>query len=131
MPPLDETRAWLHKARNDLRSAQILVSHDEPVFDTAAFHCQQAAEKALKEFLTSESIHFEKVHSLTYLLELCEALEAEFGTLRNAAAELAPFAVEIRYPGDLTELSAEEAQGALSGAEAIYEKVLFFLQTEL
>lgn len=43
---------WLIKARNDLRSAQRLLTAKPPLLDTAAYHCQQAAEKALKGYLT-------------------------------------------------------------------------------
>lgn len=43
-----EIRQWLFKARNDLRSAVRLFTDDPPILDTAAYHCQQAAEKALK-----------------------------------------------------------------------------------
>jgi len=67
---LDEVREWLQKGRNDLLSAQILIEHDPPVLDTASFHCQQAVEKALKAFLAWKAVPFEKVHSLTYLLDL-------------------------------------------------------------
>jgi len=69
---LDEVREWLQKGRNDLLSAQILIEHDPPVLDTASFHCQQAVEKALKAFLAWKAVPFEKVHSLIYLLDLCE-----------------------------------------------------------
>jgi HEPN domain-containing protein len=47
---LEETRAWFDRARHDLRSAKLLIAGDE--YAEALFHCQQAAEKALKGFLT-------------------------------------------------------------------------------
>jgi len=131
MPPRDEVRAWLLKGQSDLSSARILASHDPPIFDTAAFHCQQAAEKALKAYLTFRGVRFERVHNLTYLLKLCEEQEPDFADLRPEAALLAPFAVEIRYPGDLTELTGDEAQAALAGAEAIWNRVLLALPQEL
>ncbi len=68
----DEVRAWLHKANSDLLSAQILVEHSPLVLGPAAFHCQQADEKKLKAFLVWRSVPFEKVHSLVYLMDLCE-----------------------------------------------------------
>jgi len=42
---------WLAKARHDLDSARKLAAGDEPIFDTAIYHCQQAAEKPLKGLL--------------------------------------------------------------------------------
>ena len=75
-PRLDEIREWLQKAKNDLLSAQILMKHEPPVLDTASFHYQQAVEKVLKAFLVWKGVSFEKVLSLTYFSDLCEAQEA-------------------------------------------------------
>ena len=47
---------WLIKSRHDLRSSQRLFSDRPPLLDTAAYHCQQAAEKALKAFLALHDI---------------------------------------------------------------------------
>jgi HEPN domain-containing protein len=71
-PHEEEVKAWLQKAYSDLRSAQILATHGAIVLDTATFHCQQAAEKALKAFLVWRAVPFDRVHNLTYLLDLCE-----------------------------------------------------------
>ena len=47
-----EVRNRLIKSQHDLGSARRLMEGDEPYLDTAVYHCQQAAEKALKAFLT-------------------------------------------------------------------------------
>ena len=130
-PLLDEVRAWLHRAREDLLSARILVEHSALVLGPAAFHCQQAVEKTLKSFLVWRSVSFERVHSLVYLMDLCEAEEPGFASLREETERLAPYAVEIRYPGDAPEISLEEARKALAGAEAVWEFVLGFFPREL
>ena len=129
-PRLDEVREWLYKARSDLLSARILMEHDPSVLDTAAFHCQQTAEKVLKAFLVWKGVRFEKAHSLTYLLDLCEAKEAGLAPLRERAEILAPFAVEIRYPGEAMEVSREEAQETLAAAEAVWDSILSLLPSE-
>ena len=49
-------RSWLTKAANDLRSARILGSTDAAPLDTAIYHFQQTAEKAVKAFLVSREI---------------------------------------------------------------------------
>jgi HEPN domain-containing protein len=41
-----EVRAWLQKAQNDLRGADIDLAASPPLIEDALFHCQQAAEKA-------------------------------------------------------------------------------------
>jgi len=46
------------KAQHDLRSARRLFSDEPPILDTVAFHCQQAAEKGLKAFLTLHDTPF-------------------------------------------------------------------------
>jgi HEPN domain-containing protein len=40
--------SWLIKAYHDLISAKKLAQDQEPVLDTAIYHTQQCAEKALK-----------------------------------------------------------------------------------
>lgn len=128
---LDEVKEWLHKARNDLLSARILMEHDPPVLDTALFHCQQAVEKVLKAFLVWKAVPFERVHSLTYLLDLCEAQDATVASLREQAEMLTPFAVEVRYPGAEVGISREQALDALVAAGAIWKCLLDLLPAEL
>jgi len=123
-PKLDEVREWLTKAEKDLLSARILLEHEPPVLETACFHCQQTVEKALKAFLVWKAVPFEKVHSLTYLLDLCETQEPGFASLRDKAEALAPYAVEVRYPGEVMEISQEEAQKSLATAETMWNFIL-------
>ena len=58
MPPdrralqIAETRPWLERANEDVLAAERLLGGAEPMAGTAVFHCQQAAEKALKGFLS-------------------------------------------------------------------------------
>ena len=128
---LDEVKEWLEKARNDLLSARILIEHDPPVLETASFHCQQAVEKALKAFLVWKTVPFDKVHSLVYLLDLCEVEEPGFTSLREGAETLAPYSVTVRYPGEVLAVSPEEAQEALAITEAVWGFVLTLLPSEL
>ncbi|MGA2723187.1 MAG: HEPN domain-containing protein [Bryobacteraceae bacterium] len=58
-----ETREWFAKAFNDLRAAEALTATTPPLFDEAVFHCQQAAEKALKGFLACNGCAFRKTHN--------------------------------------------------------------------
>jgi len=129
-PGVDEIKEWLQKARNDLLSARILMQHDPSVLDTASFHCQQAVEKVLKAFLVWKAMPFEKVHSLTYLLDLCQGQEPGFASVRERAETLAPYAIEIRYPGAVMEISQQEAEEALAIAEMMWDFVLRLLPDE-
>ena len=60
-----DTRAWLARARDDLRGAEIDLAASPPLLGDAAFHWQQAVEKALKAFLTWHDRPFRKTHDLT------------------------------------------------------------------
>ena len=112
-------------------SGRGLLEHDRPILETACFHCQQAVEKTLKAFLVWKRVRFEKVHSLTYLLDRCEAEGLEFTSVRARIETLAPFAVEIRYPGEILEIPLEEAQEAFATAETVWNFVLNLLPREL
>lgn len=46
-----EAREWLVRASRDLRGAEHALKADPPLVEDALFHCQQAAEKAMKGFL--------------------------------------------------------------------------------
>jgi len=47
----DLVRRWLVKAWHDLAAARKLAGGPDAYLDVAIYHCQQAAEKALKAFL--------------------------------------------------------------------------------
>ncbi len=122
--PPDEVKAWLTKAKSDLDSARVLIDYRPAVYDTACFHCQQAAEKAFKAFLVARAAEFDRVHAMSYLIDMCAAQNEAFDDLREKAELLGPFAVEVRYPGDALEVSHEDAEEAYAAAHAIWEFVL-------
>lgn len=97
-------RSWLTKAASDLRSARVLGSAEEAPLDTAIYHCQQTAEKAVKAFLVSKEISPEKTHDIRKLTIEAAAHEPRFNELMDMAAALTPYAWEFRYPDDLAEL---------------------------
>jgi HEPN domain-containing protein len=110
--------AWLVKAEHDLAVARLLVREEKRLLDVAAYHCQQAAEKALKAYLTAREIIFPKTHVLEKLLDLCLSADASFEGLRSDAKPLTPLADEFRYPADASEPTPGEAEQA--SAEEIY-----------
>ncbi len=76
-------RSWLTKAHSDLRSARALAALPDPATDTAIYHCQQAAEKALKGYLAFRDQPLQRTHDLERLLELAAVLEPDFATLER------------------------------------------------
>jgi HEPN domain-containing protein len=97
-------RQWIAKAGVDYRTAERLLQDEEPIRESIAFHCQQAAEKYLKAFLVSRRIEFPKTHSIGRLLDLVSAISPELAASLEDAELLTPFGVEMRYPGDIPEL---------------------------
>ena len=61
------TREWLTKALHDLQTARIVASSTDGPLDSAIYHCQQAAEKTVKGWLTANNIAFEPMYDLARL----------------------------------------------------------------
>jgi HEPN domain-containing protein len=83
---LAETKAWLRKAAYDLRAASHSLTASPPLLDDVVFHCQQAAEKALKGFLMWNNIPFRKTHSLEEIGEQCLDLDSTLQDFRDSGA---------------------------------------------
>ena len=126
-----EIQRWLIKSQHDLGSAQRLMEGDEPYLDVAVYHCQQAAEKAMKALLTYHDIPFEKTHDLTEVLESLIKVEPSLEGWREIAQELTPYAVQFRYPGDVLEPERNEAEQALEHARALVDFILELLPEEV
>lgn len=119
-----EVRAWLMKAEHDARAADRLLADPEPLDDVAVYHCQQAAEKALKAFLTLSDRPFGKTHALTVLVTSAAQVDSAFLSLLPQAEYLSPFAWRFRYPGELLEPERTEANEAIRLAREILYFVL-------
>ena len=66
----DVAGGWLRKAESDLANAPLCLDARQAL-DTACFHCQQAAQKALKAYLTAHAIPFPFIHDLGRLVKVC------------------------------------------------------------
>ena len=96
--------AWLLKAESDLKTAVVAIRQNDPTTDTAIFHTQQCAEKALKGFLAFKRAKIQKIHHLVKLVEQCIVFDSAFENLILDASDLTPKATEFRYPDDLDEI---------------------------
>jgi len=119
-----EIRQWMLKARHDIESSRLLLASDPQILDTAVYHCQQAAEKVLKAYLTLHDTPFTKTHDLTVLVEQCMDKDASFDALMDIAEVLTPYATAFRYPGDVLEPDPLDAGEALDLAEKVFGFVL-------
>jgi HEPN domain-containing protein len=116
-----ETRAWFAKAFNDLRAAEALTGTAPPLFDEAVFHCQQAAEKALKGFLACNGCTFRKTHNLEEIGEQCLAIDPSLRDVIDQAVPLSEYAWKFRYPGEPFQPEPDEVAEALASARGVFE----------
>jgi HEPN domain-containing protein len=128
---IKEVTQWLLKAKHDLGSAELLSSGDEFYLDTAVYHCQQAAEKSLKAYLTLKDTPFQKIHDLSVLIDQCGVLDTAFLQISNVSEILTPYATTFRYPGDVLEPEFHEVIEAINLAKMVLDFVTVRLPPEV
>lgn len=127
---VDLVRERLDRAAEDLGAARSLTArHKHPYPRTAVYHCQQAAEKALKALLAWHDEPIIKTHDLLVLLKGREGHEPTFVVWGAAADVLTPYAIKFRYPGE-PEPDRAEVRQAIRMAVGIYADVLTLLPAE-
>ena len=114
---------WLAKAAVDLLVCERLLGQGAAFFETVAFHAQQAAEKSLKALLVVRQVEFPKTHDIERLVELVALGDAALAETLADAAELTPFGVEYRYPGEYAPVTAEAANACVSLARKVHDEI--------
>ena len=113
------TNLWIEKGEHDLINAKhTLTLRENCPFDTICFHSQQCVEKYIKALLVYLEIDFKRTHDLTELMPL---IPKKFN-IKISIDELSilnDYSVEIRYPGLEEPLTREEAEEAVSIANAV------------
>ena len=111
---LDDAKEWLSFAEADLGVAEHLnkTYHPKPL-EIICFHCQQAAEKAVKSIivLNGSPGGIPKKHDLFLLLNQIKNMVSIDEKYYDYADILAPYGVAMRYPNELflEERHAEKA----------------------
>ncbi len=118
-----EALAWLRRARDDLGAAAKLLSGTDPYPATASYHCQQAAEKALKAVIAVTGDAIPKTHDLRVLLGRCVAIDQSLDQFYDACDELTPYSTEFRYPSENTDPSPSQIRCALALSESVVAAV--------
>ena len=122
----DEKKAyilqWITKAEDDLKAYRLLIDSELPLFAIAAFHLQQSAEKYLKAYLEYHNKSFAKTHDIEYLLQMSAQINPIFGEIN--AGNLSDYAVDLRYPGDIYEISKSEIEESSEIVSEIKQTVL-------
>lgn len=113
---------WLRMARTDLKLAAD-AAEDELTSAQGCYLSQQAAEKLLKAILVSIGIEFPLTHDLAALWKLVpqdwtctKALEG--------IGELSKWAVQGRYVGEWSYPTFEDAQNAVTRAQAVSAAII-------
>ena len=116
----NEAAKWIQQSDKDLNAAKLLIE-GEP--SRSVFHSQQAAEKAIKAFLTFHQIAFRKTHNLTDLGSQCVTADRGLETILREVEELTDYATAFRYPDAPYEPDAAEAAEALAIATKICSEI--------
>jgi HEPN domain-containing protein len=113
-------REWFEIASTDLRTAKHLYETMYPKpFEIICYHCQQAAEKALKGYLLDQGKEPDRIHDLPKLCETCTEYDPSFNSIYEACTKLTAYATTARYPSH-TEIEEQDAVLALKEADQIY-----------
>lgn len=112
---------WLVLAKTDLGVAEHLdrTYYPKPL-EIICYHCQQAAEKAIKALIVSKGAQggMPKLHDLSFLLDQMKNLVQIPEAYYDYADELTPYGVAVRYPSELL-LEERHATSALAHADAL------------
>jgi len=120
--PLD----WLQWARDDEERIRRALAFDD-VYD-AAYHLQQAVEKALKALLLACGWQLERTHNLLYLLNLAIRYLPDLSTY-DALCRRANQFIGARYPGVITPPpTREEMEEWLSQVQGLLERIAQFIR---
>jgi HEPN domain-containing protein len=125
----DVARGWMLKAESDIENLMIMMERGKSL-DTACFHAQQAAEKYLKAFLSSNDVIFPRTHDIEELLGLCAEIDKRFSDLIAETTFLTDYAVELRYDVEFWP-GKEDARAAFEAASRIRQLVLSILPEDI
>jgi len=123
MPSNELVQSWFLKAARDLETAKIVASHMPDFDDVIAFHCQQTIEKSLKGYLVFLDLEFKPVHDLGYLLNLTVTKDDSFDIYFEEVDRISRYAVQIRYPDTIINLTNFQIQEAIAISDLIYNLV--------
>ncbi|MFX0000844.1 MAG: HEPN domain-containing protein [Candidatus Hermodarchaeota archaeon] len=103
----ERTANWLEEANWDLENAKILFENDR--FNTVVFHCQQAAEKAVKALLYHNKVNGwgHSIHSL--LVKYKDLKNENFDDIERLALSLDKHYITTRYPDALPDIAPHKA----------------------
>lgn len=114
-----QARLLLDLAHADMHIAGQRADDDTPlVRGLRCYHCQQAAEKALKSVYAWQGIEYEKIHNIARLLnDLPSTINVP--TELASAAGLNVYIMDTRYPDDLVDATHDDLEEAIQLANSV------------
>ena len=85
-------KEWYKKADQDLLAAKIVIAASPLLYDVAAFHSQQGAEKYLKAYFVYFEIMPPKIHDIKLLMDFLSGFDLSINEIRFAE-HLSGFAI--------------------------------------
>jgi HEPN domain-containing protein len=122
-PPAEDAVWWIRTAIGDLADARAIVDAEQAPLRGAAYHAQQAAEKALKAAIAFGGVDPPRIHDLARLAAslpgIFEASDPPPDLTRLSAA-----AITARYPDpDDPPYDVDEVERLIADAETVLEVV--------
>lgn len=117
-----EIRCWMEYADADLGVARHLLKTYRPQpLEIICYHCQQAAEKAIKAVYIALAIPggIPRKHDLTFLLNQLRGQLDITPSLRQYADSLNAFGVLVRYPAEIMIEEHDAVQSIFYAGEII------------
>jgi HEPN domain-containing protein len=120
-----DPQAWVDKAEEDYKIAQLSLRRKQPLTYGATYHAQQCGEKYLKALLVDRGLIPPRTHDLVALSNQCLYASIIVPVSTADLQRLSDYAVQSRYPGD--DPTVDEAKDALAIAKAIRKFAKKFL----
>jgi HEPN domain-containing protein len=117
-----EAQRWLAKADEDLAAARVLIGGS--LADPAAFHVQQAVEKALKALLVAANQEIRRTHDLETLSSEVSKHWPSLASLASSLTSVSEWYLISRYP-DMEEMTPtlDEIAGVLGQVELLIREI--------
>ena len=126
MDKINIIKEWLDFAEKDIASAKFLLGMRPVPLEIVCYHCEQAAEKALKCYLIFKDSEPPRTHDLRLLCKICSNIDQSFAEISQCCINLTPYGIQPRYPFEI-EINDSDMQKAIADAD----QVLIFIQEKL
>ena len=117
-----EALLWLERADEDLRLAERILA-DIDFSASAAFHCQQAAEKMAKAVLVAFRADYPRIHDIAELGREVAVIHPDLGQQIADLSGLTDWYITSRYPGLEYSASQEDTRFAVQKLKNLRQQI--------